>query len=54
MTLNHSTYAAQLDWQEWVTVIEGSSAASGKIELYVIFKEQNLVLTWFPKELPPG
>jgi hypothetical protein len=52
-TLNHS-YAAQPGRQEWVTVIECISAAGGKIEPYIIFKGENLVSSWLPKELPPG
>jgi DDE superfamily endonuclease len=52
-TLNY-TYAARPGRQEWVTVIECITAQGEKIESDVIFKGENLVLSWLPNVLPPG
>jgi len=47
-------YEAQPGRQEWVTVIECISGTGERIPPYVIFKGQNLMTSWFPKELPKG
>jgi len=49
-----NAYEAQPGRQEWVTVIECVSVTGEKIPPYIIFKGQNIMTNWLPKERPKG
>jgi len=49
-----SKYQAQLNRQEWITVIECICTDGFLTQLYIIFKGQNVNLQWIPSNLPEG